>query len=239
MSLLEQCSNLQKRVDHLKELQKSVAETDALLGRLSEARETKKDAQEAVAKIHLLKSSNIQIDLNSILQIDPLTPLSKIIGRFNEKPEAASLVKFKDWNHFQERSRDWQKALVKEAVRSWKAYIDQQTQGQSPEKLKVSLAQTASNKRALKAFSIIYDALQCLKNEFPENSEKVEEADALSEELKRTSSGFDFDVHAEVKAFLVAIQQGGAPLELLTNEVLTWLHENNSEHQFQIVGNHL
>jgi len=236
MSLLDQCSRLQKRTDHLKGLQKSAGEVEALSKRLSESREVKTGVREVVEKINLLRSSNIEFDANAIQQIDPLTPLNKIIGRFSEKPEASSLVKSKDWNQFIERSQQWQKELVKEAFRSWKAFIGRQTQGQSPEKLRVRLAQTESNKQALEQFSEIYRKMQLLKMEFPENSGQIEKAEALSEQLKRTSEAFDYDVHEEVKAFLAAIQQGGAPLELLSDQVLSWLNKNNSAHQFQIVG---
>jgi len=238
MSLLDQCSNLQKRVRQLEDVQKSAAEAEALSKRLTEAREIKTLVEQSVEKADLLISNSIEISASGIQSIDPLTPLGKIIQRFSENPEAASLVKFKDWNKFQELSQKWHHELSKAAVSSWKAFVDLKTQGQSPEKLKSALAQTETNKKALEKFSKIYREMQSLRVEFPENFDQVETVKKLSEQLKHASEEFDYNVHEEVKAFLTAIQQGGAPLELLTHEVLNWLRDNNSEHQFQIVGSH-
>ena len=220
MSLLDQCSSLQKRVRHLEDVQKSAAEAAALSSRLTEAREIKTRVQQTVEKVNLLRSNSIEISASELQSIDPLTPLSKIIQRFSENPEAASLVKFRDWNKFQELSEKWHLELNRAAVRSWKAFVDVKTQGQSPEKLKASLAQTETNKKALEEFNGIYRTLHPLKGEFPENSDHIERVNELSERLRHKSEEFDYNVNEEVKAFLTAIQQGGAPLELLTDEVL-------------------
>lgn len=236
MSLLDQCSNLQKRVDHLKDLQRSAAEIDALKKRLSEAQDMKTLVQNAVERIDVLRSSNIEISIDATDRTDPLTPLSKVIERFREKPEAASLVKSKDWSKFQELGQKWQREATNYAFRSWKEFINRKIQGQSPEQLRATLAQTEANKKALEVFRKTYRELQSLGSEFPKDATLVERVEALSERLKSASEEFDYDVHEEVKAFLFAIQQGGAPLELLTDQVLTWLHEQNSENQFQIVG---
>lgn len=236
MPLIDQCSNLQKRVDHLKDLQRSAAEAAALKKRLSEAQDIKTLVQSAIERIDILRSSNIEISIDITDRTDPLTPLSKIIERFKEKPEAASLVKSKDWSKFQEFSQKWHKDTTKSTSRSWEEFINLKIEGQSPEKLRVTLAQTEANKKALADFSTTYRELQSFKSEFPKDTNLVEHVEALSARLKSTSEEFDYDVHEEVKAFLSAIQQGGAPLELLTDQVLTWLHEQNSVNQFQIVG---
>ena len=236
MPLIDQCSNLQIRVDHLKDLQRSAAEAAALKIRLSEAQDIKTLVQSAIERIDILRSSNIEISIDKTDRTDPLTPLSKIIERFREKPEAASLVKSKDWSKFQEFSQKWQKDMTKSTSRSWEEFINRKIEGQSPEKLRVTLAQTEANKKALAVFSTTYRELQSFRSEFPKDTNLVEHVEALSALLKSTSEEFDYAVHEEVKAFLSAVQQGGAPLELLTDQVLTWLHEQNSENQFQIVG---
>lgn len=236
MSLKEKCANLQLRLDNLKRSQETVDESDALSKRLSEARVLRDKVKIAFEKIHLLKENGIEIGTTVINQIDPMAPLDKIIERFNENPVAASLTKGRDWTKLQEQGVEWQKKSEIEASRSWKSFVDKQCRGQTPDGLQATLAQTKTNKIALEKFSLTYRSMQALKNEFPTDSGTIGRVSDLSNELKRASEAFDYDVPEDVKAFLAAINKGGASLNLLTQEVLSWLSRNKSESQYQIVG---
>ena len=238
MSIREKGASLQKRIDHLKSMQETAAESAALSKRLAEVRELEENVRTSLNKIRLLKENQIPFDKTVIDQVDPTTPLRRIIERFDERPEAASLSKGRDWTALQEKAGDWGKTLGLEASRSWKNFLNSLSQGQSPDGLKAKLAQTDANKRTLAAFSPIYNELQSLKNEFPNDRAVVTKALTLSEQLKEISEAFDYDVPEDVRVFLAAIHKGGASLELLTEEVLSWLGEQRSADQYQIVGKH-
>ena len=189
-------------------------------------------------RVGFLKEHEVEVDLSVAAQLAPLGPLEKIIQQFSEKPEAASLTKRKYWTKLLEQGAAWRKKLDAEAIESWGGFIDKQCRGSSPKQLRKTLAQTESNKSALEKYGRIYDELTSLRDEFPEFSEfsqTVEHARDLSGNLERTARAFDHDVPEDVKVFLAAIDRGGASIELLTEEVLTWLRENNSEGDYRIV----
>lgn len=236
MTLLDQCASLKERAERLKNLRETAEEAKALSTRLSEARELKERLQSVSEKVAFLKENEIEIDLSAAAQVTPLPALDKIIEQFTDKPEAASLTKRQYWTKLREQGAEWQKKLDAEADKSWRGFIDDQYSGRSPAQLEASLAQTQSNQRALKAFTAIHRDLKFLREDFPENPQTVKRARELSEELKSVSEAFDFDVPDDVRAFLAAINQEGAPLELLTEEVLDWLRANKSESQYRIVG---
>jgi hypothetical protein len=237
MTLLDRCQPLRDRLESLKASQGSSIEADNLSKRLSEARELIDSVRPVYDRVKLLQENDIEIDLSALDQADPSAPLGKIIERFTDKPEAASLTKRKDWTTLQEFASDWRKKLNAEAHRSWKGFIDHLCLGQSPEALRTTLAQTETNRRVLEQFGAIYRDLKALRDEFPEDSKTIRYALKLSDELKSASEGFDYEVPKDVKAFLAAIhKEGGASLDLLTQEVLAWLRDNQSESQYQIVG---
>jgi len=43
----------------------------------------------------------------------------------------------------------------------------------------------------------------------------------------RIAERFDYNVNPDVKSFLAAVQAGGAPLAMLTDDVLAWLKDGN------------
>ena len=58
----------------------------------------------------------------------------------------------------------------------------------------------------------------------------------MADDLKAIAGQFDFDVPAEVKAFLEAVQADGAALALLTPTVTAWLKDNDAFTAYRIVA---
>ena len=236
MTILSECHSLNERVETIVALQESKTETEALSARLAESRDLLDRVKEALKKVQFLNSNEIEVDVKLTGRMDPMAPLERIIQRFSEKPEASSLSSGRDWSKLRDQGLEWSKKLETEVSSAWKRFIDGLCQGQSPEGLQATLAKTGNNTRALEEFTDVYDSLVSLKSEFPDDPTDVENARVLSEQLKIISQSFDYDVPDEVKQFLAAVDQGGASLELLTEEVISWLHANQSESQYHVVG---
>ena len=95
-----------------------------------------------------------------------------------------------------------------------------------PDKRSRELTQTPENQRLLNAYRSTYTTFIKYKNTFPESNEAFEELRNASETLAQIR--FDEDIPNSVKLFFEATNRGGASLELLTDEVVTWLRTKNS-----------
>ena len=124
---------------------------------------------------------------------------------------------------------------VDNALRTaWKDYRSALFAGDPPGKLAGVLAGTPGNQSALDSYKATYDAFTRLFLTLPADVGVVERARSLATELVLIAGRFDFEVKPEVKAFLVAVQAGGAPLALLTPEVLDWLESGNGMDSYRI-----
>ncbi|TIW72666.1 MAG: hypothetical protein E5V53_32670 [Mesorhizobium sp.] len=107
--------------------------------------------------------------------------------------------------------------------------------GEAPSVVKGRIAMTPSNTAAFKMYDQIHQAFRTEFDKLPADKAAIDRVKALATTLTETAKEFDFDVPADVKRFLEAIQTGGAKLDLLTDVVLKWLEENNAFDTYRIV----
>lgn len=120
-------------------------------------------------------------------------------------------------------------------MRSWKGYRQTVFTGEAPTLVKGRIAFTPANNAAFKTYEQLHKAFQDEFYKLPADKAAIERVKALAVRLTETAKEFDFDVPADVKRFLEAIQSGGAKLELLTGPVIKWLKENNAFDNYCIV----
>ena len=101
--------------------------------------------------------------------------------------------------------------------------------------VKVRIAFTPANIAAFKTYEQLHQAFRAEFDHRPVDKAAIDRVKALAARLTETTKEFDFDVPADVKRFLEAIQSGGAKLDLLTDAVLEWLQENNAFDNYRIV----
>lgn len=124
---------------------------------------------------------------------------------------------------------------VDNALRTaWRDYRSTLFAGDAPGKLAGVLAGTPGNQSALDSYRATHEAFTRLFLTLPADAGVVERARSLAAELVLIAARFDFEVKPEVKAFLVAVQAGGAPLSLLTQDVLDWLQSGNGMDSYRI-----
>lgn len=117
---------------------------------------------------------------------------------------------------------------------AWRDYRSALFSGDPPGKIAGSLAGTHGNVEALNAYRLTYDAFTLLFQAVPADPTVVERAKSLAAELVLIAGRFDFDVKPEVKAFLSAVQAGGAPLSLLTPDVLEWMKNGDGMDSYRV-----
>jgi hypothetical protein len=107
--------------------------------------------------------------------------------------------------------------------------------GEAPATIRDRLARTQDNEDAFERYRGLHQRLQALFQQLPQDAAAIDQVTEVAKELEATAQGFDFDVPQAVKAFLEAVQSvAGAPLDLLTPEVVNWLKANNSLDTYRI-----
>jgi DNA repair exonuclease SbcCD ATPase subunit len=237
MTVMDTCHSLQARIQALQGIQQSAAEAEQLGQRLSEAQALNERLSAELKAAQFLLDHNVFVEFDAIEVTGALRPLNKIIDRFSENPQSASLTRGQDWKKLRDNCKHVQTQLATELPKAWRRFVDNLHTGQSPEDLEAILAMTKANESALAKYRDLYHQLKNLRTQLPEDGEEISGVIKRAEKLKEVATKFDFDVPEKVKIFLAAIAQGGAPLNLLTDDVVQWLSENRSEKHYRIVGN--
>ena len=158
-----------------------------------------------------------------------------LLEKFTAEKKAATLKKGVGWANL---LRDVNAASVAVAAmvdKSWKAYSQEVFTGEAPGVVKGRIALTPANGAAFQRYEQLHQDFRAIFDRPPADRAAIERVRALAADLTETANGFDYDVPAEVKRFLEAVQSGGATLDLLTDTVKTWLADNDAFASYRIV----
>lgn len=158
-----------------------------------------------------------------------------LLDRFSAERKAAALKKGTGWANLLKEIKAASTDVSASVVRAWKGYRQTVFTGEAPALVKGRIAFTPANNAAFKTYEQLHQAFRAEFDKFPADQAAVERVKALAARLTETAKAFDFDVPADVKRFLEAIQSGGAKLDLLTEAVLEWLNENDAFDNYRIV----
>lgn len=158
-----------------------------------------------------------------------------LLERFTAEKKATTLKRGSGWANLIKEIKTASTDLGIGVVRSWKGYSQSVFTGEAPSVVKGRIAMTPSNTAAFKMYDQIHQAFRTEFDKLPADKAAIDRVKALATTLTETAKEFDFDVPADVKRFLEAIQTGGAKLDLLTDVVLKWLEENNAFDTYRIV----
>jgi hypothetical protein len=158
-----------------------------------------------------------------------------LLEKFAAEKKAATLKKGSGWAHLIKEIETASIDLDTGVVSNWRDYRQSVFTGEAPSVVKGRIAMTPANDATFKAYEQLHQAFQAEFDKLPADKAAIDRVKALGAKLTETAQRFDFDVPADVKRFLEAIQTGGAKLETLTDAVLKWLKENNAFDTYRIV----
>ena len=231
-SLPGRARDLRHRLKQIQDLGEKVAEA----GRLNDLR------AELVKPITDLKQ---QLDYQAVLQGAGVTaslPVSLeakrrraavLLERFRASRSAATLKKGRSWTQLLTDVSEAASEVSQVLDAAWLAYKENLFSGDKPSDVRNRLAMTQENAEAFKTYEGLYKRFGAFSVR-PRDASMVAEAKALARELRAAATRFDFAVPRDVKAFLDAVQEGGAPLLLLTEPVKDWLLANNALQNYRI-----
>jgi hypothetical protein len=154
--------------------------------------------------------------------------------RFRADRNSATLTKGTGWTSLLAEGEMAAKDVESALLLGWKDFRANAYAGDAPTTIEKRIARTPQNLQALADYQKVHAQFSALFQGVPSNGAAVVDARKLAAELVRISGQFDFAVSDEVKRFLAAVQGGGAPLSLLTDEVLKWLADNKAMDGYSI-----
>jgi hypothetical protein len=158
-----------------------------------------------------------------------------LLEKFLAEKKAATLKKGVGWANLVRDIKVASSDVATMVVKSWKAYRQEVFTGEAPGVVKGRIAFTPANAAAFKRYEQLHQAFRVEFDRLPADRAAIERMRSLAEELTETAKAFDYNVPAEVKRFLEAVQSGGATLDLLTDTVKTWLTDNGAFDSYRIV----
>jgi hypothetical protein len=235
MTLIERIRDLTDRSDNLADLDQKLAETKRLHSLQSDASSFARLLGEQVKFSRLLGDQGIECDVPSSVE-NALSTLSKLKERYDREMRAGQLTQGKDWPRFKEQVEKVCAEAAKVNKIEWAKFVEFAYSGQKPNEVEASLALTPENKRNLPLYRKAFSELTQYARSLPRERADFDGVRNTARQLTETYQQFDFDVPESVKRFLKAIGEDGADLALLTDEVISWLEENNSTKRYRIVG---
>ncbi|WP_224705149.1 hypothetical protein [Devosia aquimaris] len=158
-----------------------------------------------------------------------------VVERFAEAPKSETLKKGQLWSTMLEEMDSAARDLQTAVNVAWKGQWTSLFSGETPAAVESKLAKTKANQEALRVYRGLYSQFRALFDTLPHDQGTIDRARMLGNQLELAAKAFDFQVSPDVKAFLEAVQSvRGAPINLLTDEVLNWLRENESLEAYRV-----
>jgi hypothetical protein len=158
-----------------------------------------------------------------------------VVERFAAAPKSGTLKKGQAWPTMLQEIDTATHDLQTAVTAAWKAQRTSLFSGDTPAAIETKLAKTKPNQETLKVYQGLYSQFRSLFDSLPPDQATIERARTLGRQLEIAAKAFDFHVSPEVKAFLEAVQSvRGAPISLLTDEVLVWLRENEGLDAYRV-----
>jgi hypothetical protein len=154
--------------------------------------------------------------------------------KFGVERKSATLTKGTGWTSLLTEGGNAAKDVEAALLVGWKEFRASAYAGDAPATIEKRIARTPQNLEALSEYQKAYAQFSALFQALPANGTAVADAKKLAKDLATISGKFDFAVSDDVKRFLAAVQAGGAPLALLTDEVLKWLADNRAMDGYSI-----
>jgi hypothetical protein len=235
-SLPPRAANLKGRLSRLHELSAKVQEA-------SDLERLRQDLSRRVEKFEPQMQKQALLEANAVAVASPVMVVkmarraASVLEKFQMGPTAATLKRGKTWQTLLDELDAAGSELGGAVLTAWRQARRNFFAGDTPATLRGRLARTAENDRALDQYRALHQALDTAFSAAPADQTAIDQVKRLAKQLETTSQAFNFDVPEAVKKFLEAVQSiGGAPLDLLTPEVIDWLKTNRSSDAYRIIA---
>lgn len=234
VSLSARTKALRARLVTLDQMGANVAEAGLLEDLRSDLAAPAAELSRALDQRILLVASGIKAEAPESLDA-ARKRAAVLLEKFAAEKTAATLKKGVGWTNLVRDIKAASNELGAMVIKSWKAYRQELFTGETPAIVKGRIAFTPANDATFKRYEQLHASFRLEFEKLPVDQTAINRARALAKELNETANDLDYDVPAEVKLFLEAVQSGGATLNLLTDTVKTWLEANDAFASYRIL----
>jgi hypothetical protein len=238
MTLLARIADLKRRAEAQQGRQTGLDEVNKLQPLLRDAKALAQGLGIEVTQLHLLRDQGLVPVPTNIAGADAgaaLTTLDPLRTRFAQDRRTERLTQGTGWTRLKEKTEAARTQAASTLDQTWRGFVSSAYGGDKPADLERNLAPTDGNNQQLQRYRSAYNELLALSRR-PGSREDFERVRELARLLREIHQGFDFSVPDAVKRFLDAMAAGGADLDLLTDEVRDWLHQQGGLGRYQIVA---
>ena len=233
-SLPRRAADLKARLSRLQDLSSKVEEASNLERLRQDLNRRVEKLEPQLHKQALLQAHDIAVSLPPGA-VKAARRADGLLERFKSEPTAATLKKGQTWQRLLDELDGATSDFSQAVFAAWRRSREGFFAGDTPARLRGRLARTAENDRALEQYRTLHQALDAAFTDAPTDSTTIDQVKRLAKQLEAAAHAFNFDVPDAVKAFLEAVQSvAGAPLDLLTPEVVDWLKTNHSLDAYRI-----
>ncbi|CAE6858495.1 protein DpdI [Paraburkholderia domus] len=226
--LLNDARIIRSRLVRAEAASSSIEEANALASKKVELEQHVGRVVMLTRRNSLLRNEGIQ--LTPVQNAEKTRQLITQIGdRFRESPKSGTLVDKQRWTKLTAALTEFVASGETQQKADWKVYFSSKLfGGVPPEQRKQTILQTLpANKSALERYTFLYRCFNEHRNTVPSTAEALRELHTYSKDLADIEFVENDDVPPSVRAFFSATSTAiGASLDLLTPEVIEWLHTN-------------
>ena len=233
-SLPVRVNAMRKRLERLDQLGANVEETRLLDDLRSDLDPPVAELNRALDQCALLIECGIGVEAPLSLKTGR-KPASDLLEKFKAEKKAATLKRGVGWSNLVRDTKAASTDLASAVANRWKAYRQEVFTGEPPGVVKGRIAFTPTNSATFKRYDQLYQDFRTSFERLPADRNSIQRVQSLAKDLTEAASGFDYNVPADVKRFLEAVQSGGAPLDLLNDTVKTWLADNDAFANYRIL----
>lgn len=236
MTLVERCQLLQDKRKRLASLHSKTQETTALQSHASKLKEAHTEFSRAVEARRALLAENVTLPTLEHQKVQEVAEaLGRIRGRFTKDPSRQALVTGNDWPVLTDGIKGLLSYIRSSCRQGWQDYTGDFFAKTDIVENKV--AKTDTNIACLKEYNKLLGELKALASDL-NRIESVRTFKTKGKRLLELAQELNnFHAPNDVKKFLEAVStNGGAPLDLLTGEVVAWLKEQKMFSKYKVVG---
>ncbi|MGF6923885.1 hypothetical protein [Paraburkholderia sp. 40] len=235
MTLLEQTRALKEGLEYLETVRDNGEEVRELHEQKRDLRALTEPLNFGRESVCRLRTGSVPVDIPESLVGEVAKLAGSVRKKMERKPGSQTLKSGKEWSTLLEKLRTLNKALETSAKSGWKAYVVQKITSDPPGTVKSRTADTRENRQRIRDYEVIYARLQHCSQSLPDDLSAIGEVESLSQSLTAAYGKIDFDVPEAVRLFLHgANSTAGAPLSLLTEEVMNWLKTRQEDGLYSI-----
>ena len=234
-SLPSRAAALRADLQRLETMGADVQETAKLTELQRELGKDVETLERSTAQAKVLEAAKIATP-NAPALATARTRAAALKSKFAEDTRAATLTKGTNWTSLLRYLKAAADDVASGSKTAWREYRGATFTGDAPAVIRTRIAWTDKNAEAYKRYAIKHQSFRSAFDSLPGTAAEIGAVRQLADDLKTIAGQFDFNVPAEVKSFLEAVQADGATLALLTPTVTAWLKQNDAFTAYRIVA---